>query len=178
MYSPLWKITHQNPSVLCTPPFEKSPIKAHRFYVLPPLKNHCFWWAFILGWAFISVNTVIGDLFFHLISGAGKSTLMNVLTSRNLSDNLLIDGAVRVNGTELGSSISKISGYVQQDDIFFPTLSVREHMEFQAALRIGRLLTKEERLQRIDELLNLVKKHHNFFIIFKIIFSHFQNFFL
>ena len=24
MYSPLWKITHQNPLVLCTPPFEKS----------------------------------------------------------------------------------------------------------------------------------------------------------
>ena len=39
MYSPLWKITHQTPSVSCTPPFEKSPIKAHRFYVLPPLKN-------------------------------------------------------------------------------------------------------------------------------------------
>ena len=47
--------THQNPSVLCTPPFEnhspkpvgfvyspfeKSPIKTHRFCVLPPLKNH------------------------------------------------------------------------------------------------------------------------------------------
>ena len=40
MYSPLWKITHQNPSVLCTPPFEKSPITVHRFCVLPPLKNH------------------------------------------------------------------------------------------------------------------------------------------
>ena len=33
--------THQKPSVLCTPPpFEKSPIKTHRFCVLPPLKNH------------------------------------------------------------------------------------------------------------------------------------------
>ena len=40
--------THQSPSVSCTPPFEKSPIKAHRFCVLPPLKNHCFWWALIL----------------------------------------------------------------------------------------------------------------------------------
>ena len=56
MYSPLWKITHQTPSVLCTLPFEKSPIKTHRFlctppfgksptkphrfYVLSPLKNH------------------------------------------------------------------------------------------------------------------------------------------
>ena len=38
--------------------------KTHRFCVLPPLKNHCFWralvseWAFISWWAFISVNTV------------------------------------------------------------------------------------------------------------------------
>ena len=39
-YSPLWKITHQNSSVLCTPPFEKSPIKSRRFYVLHPLENH------------------------------------------------------------------------------------------------------------------------------------------
>ena len=40
MYSPLWKITHQNQSVLCTPPCEKSPIKTHWFCVLPPVKNH------------------------------------------------------------------------------------------------------------------------------------------
>ena len=40
VYSPLWKITHHNPSVPCTPPFEKSSIKSHRFCVLPPLKNH------------------------------------------------------------------------------------------------------------------------------------------
>ena len=32
--------THRSPSVSCTPPFEKSPIKSHRFCVLPPLKNH------------------------------------------------------------------------------------------------------------------------------------------
>ena len=40
VYSPLWKIIHQKPSVLCTPPFEKSSIKTNRFCVLPPLKNH------------------------------------------------------------------------------------------------------------------------------------------
>ena len=31
------KKTFQNPSVLCSPPLEKSPIKSHRFCVLPPL---------------------------------------------------------------------------------------------------------------------------------------------
>ena len=38
--SPLWKITHQHPLVLCPPPFKNSPIKSHWFCVLPPLKNH------------------------------------------------------------------------------------------------------------------------------------------
>ena len=32
--------------------------KTHRFCVLPPLKNRCFWWALISEWAFISANTV------------------------------------------------------------------------------------------------------------------------
>ena len=58
VYSPLWKITHQNPSVLCTPLFEKSPIRTHRFHVLHPSKNPCFWWALISGWASILANTV------------------------------------------------------------------------------------------------------------------------
>ena len=40
VYSPLWKLAHQNPSVLCTPPFENSPTKTHRFCVLSPMKNH------------------------------------------------------------------------------------------------------------------------------------------
>ena len=40
IFKTLWRITHQNPSVSCTPPFEESPIKPHRFCVLPPLKNH------------------------------------------------------------------------------------------------------------------------------------------
>ena len=58
VYSPLWKITYRNTSVLCTPPCEKSPIETHRFCVLPPLRNHSFWWVLFSGWAFISENTV------------------------------------------------------------------------------------------------------------------------
>ena len=40
---------------------------------------------------------------------------MNVLTYRNLSDNLLFDGTVKVNGVELGPAISKISGLPYAD---------------------------------------------------------------
>ena len=67
MYSPLWKILNQKSSVLCTPPFEKSPIQAHRFCVLPPLKNHCFWWALISGWALISASMVF-DLIHRVVN--------------------------------------------------------------------------------------------------------------
>ena len=60
---PLWKF--QNPSesvgfVYSPPPFEKSLMRIRRFCVLPPLKNHCFWWALI------SANTVIKKTRFML----------------------------------------------------------------------------------------------------------------
>lgn len=63
-------------------------------------------------------------------SGAGKTTLMNVLTCRNLRK-LIIEGEVLVNGEVVGSQLSKISAYVQQDDLFIGTLRVREHLVFQ-----------------------------------------------
>ena len=37
---PFEKSPIKKPSVSCTPPFEKSPTKTHRFCVLPPVKNH------------------------------------------------------------------------------------------------------------------------------------------
>ncbi|PVD37705.1 hypothetical protein C0Q70_00305 [Pomacea canaliculata] len=66
-------------------------------------------------------------------SGAGKSTLLNVLTCRNLKSYVL-QGEVKVNGVSLGSSIRNISGYVQQDDLFIGTLTVRETLRFRMGL--------------------------------------------
>ena len=84
VYSPLWKIIHQKPSVLCTPPFEKSLIKSHRFCVLPPLKNHCFWWALI------SANTVFLSEFFYIDHASFlHAFLLSFLCSRNLFTLLL-----------------------------------------------------------------------------------------
>lgn len=63
-------------------------------------------------------------------SGAGKTTLLNVLTNRNLR-RLVVEGEVLVNGENVGSSMTRISAYVQQDDLFIGTLTVREHLVFQ-----------------------------------------------
>ena len=62
-------------------------------------------------------------------SGAGKSTLLNVLTQRNLGG-LSVTGKVLVNGADLGSAVAKVSAYVQQDDLFMSTLTVKEHLWF------------------------------------------------
>ena len=63
-------------------------------------------------------------------SGAGKSTLLNVLNFRN-QNNLEIEGEVKLNGMEANwDAIAKCSGYVQQDDLFIGTLTVREHLTF------------------------------------------------
>ena len=91
MYSPLWKITHQSSSVLCTPPFEKSPIKAHRFCVLPPLKNHCFWWALISGWVFILANMVFEIYFFFSCSKtAAIPKVEDTITKDGKTNNQLV----------------------------------------------------------------------------------------
>ena len=67
-------------------------------------------------------------------SGAGKTTFLNTLANRNTLGKK-ITGQVLVNGKHLGSDISKISEYVQQDDLFYGEFTVREHLKFQANLR-------------------------------------------
>ena len=44
----------------------------------------------------------------------------------------MVDGRILANGQELGGAITKISAYVQQENLFIGTLTVREHIHFQA----------------------------------------------
>ena len=46
---------------------------------------------------------------------------------------LKISGEIKINGESLNTfeKISTISGYVQQDDLFIGTLTVKEHLLFQ-----------------------------------------------
>lgn len=64
-------------------------------------------------------------------SGAGKTTLLNCLTFRNTGQ-LKVSGERNLNGAKVNTdTLARISGYVQQDDLFIPTLTVKEHLEFQ-----------------------------------------------
>ncbi|XP_078378566.1 protein white-like isoform X2 [Oculina patagonica] len=86
--------------------------------------------------------------------GAGKSTLMNVLAHRNIAQvHVQIAGTVEVNGCPIGIDISSLSAYIQQEDLFFGTLTVREHLSFQAALQMEKHTPEERRRERVKEVM-------------------------
>ncbi|CAG0886743.1 unnamed protein product [Cyprideis torosa] len=85
-------------------------------------------------------------------SGAGKTTLMNVLAGR-AGNKVLVDGKVFVNGYPHAKVITDLCGYIHQEDMFFGSLTVKEHLQFMAVLRMDRHCTDKARSSRVDEIL-------------------------
>lgn len=55
---------------------------------------------------------------------------MNVLAHRNICQ-MEVRGTVEINNRPIGLEISSMSAYIQQEDLFVGTLTVREHLTFQ-----------------------------------------------
>ncbi|KAE9186848.1 hypothetical protein PF005_g20687 [Phytophthora fragariae] len=67
-------------------------------------------------------------------SGAGKSSLLDCLSGRNVN----VEGCIMVNGVAgWMPKLRKLVAYAMQDELFHATLTVREHLVFQARLRLG-----------------------------------------
>lgn len=65
---------------------------------------------------------------FSTISGAGKTTLLAAISRRDKS---AMTGYLMLNGRLAGADlISRISGFVPQEDLAIEDLTVAEHMEF------------------------------------------------
>lgn len=87
-------------------------------------------------------------------SGAGKSTLLNTLTFRNLAGLKVQSGSRYANGVPVSpNSLTAVSAYVQQDDLFIGTLTVKEHLVFQACVRMDRDIPYAKRMERVDAVL-------------------------
>jgi ABC-type multidrug transport system ATPase subunit len=68
--------------------------------------------------------------------------LLNCLTFRN-SGKLKISGERYLNGAKVNTdTLARISGYVQQDDLFISTLTVQEHLRFHVSFSTHKKLTK------------------------------------
>ncbi|XP_062517759.1 protein white-like isoform X2 [Corticium candelabrum] len=85
-------------------------------------------------------------------SGAGKSTFLNVLARQNTA-RLKVSGSVLVNGKDIGNEVKDISAYVQQEDIFIGTLTVKEHLIFQAMLRMEKTISTAQKWKRVVDVL-------------------------
>ena len=58
---------------------------------------------------------------------------MNVLAHRNIAQ-IEVRGTVTVNGHPAGLNINTVSAYIQQEDLFIGSLTVREHLTFQVII--------------------------------------------
>ncbi|KAL7733743.1 hypothetical protein ACLKA6_011473 [Drosophila palustris] len=85
-------------------------------------------------------------------SGSGKTTLMSTLGYRQPAGTV-VQGDILINGRRVGPFMHRISGYVYQDDLFIGALTVLEHLNFMANLRLDRRVSSEERRLIIKDLL-------------------------
>ena len=85
-------------------------------------------------------------------SGAGKTTLLNILAGRVPTGT--IGGQVLVNGQRRQRNWKRIIGYVEQDDVMYRTLTVRETIRYAALLRLPRAFTRKQRYARVEQVIN------------------------
>ncbi|XP_028399589.1 ABC transporter ATP-binding protein/permease wht-1-like [Dendronephthya gigantea] len=81
--------------------------------------------------------------------GAGKTTLLNALAHRRI-EQLEVTGTVYVREEPVGINIREVSAYVEDHDVFVGLLTVREHLIFQAFLRMGSDVSREDKISRVE----------------------------
>ncbi|KAK9064643.1 hypothetical protein SSX86_016025 [Deinandra increscens subsp. villosa] len=80
-------------------------------------------------------------------SGSGKTTLLTALAGR-LPGKVL--GSITYSGQPFTSSMKRKTGFVAQDDVLYPHLTVIETLSYAALLRLPKTLTRDEKLQQAE----------------------------
>ncbi|XP_039132009.1 ABC transporter G family member 31 isoform X2 [Dioscorea cayenensis subsp. rotundata] len=89
-------------------------------------------------------------------SGAGKTTLMDVLAGRKTSG--YIEGDIRISGhPKEQNTFTRVSGYVEQNDIHSPQVTVEESLWFSSCLRLPKEVSKQNRRVFVEEVMALVE---------------------
>ncbi len=92
-------------------------------------------------------------------SGAGKSTLLNALSGLQPAGR----GRVLYNGQDYYRNLASFNtqiGYVPQDDIIHPDLTVAQALYYTAKMRLPKDFTRSQIRDRIDEVLDEVEIRH------------------
>ncbi|KAL2902042.1 ABC transporter G family member 14 [Bienertia sinuspersici] len=81
-------------------------------------------------------------------SGSGKTTLLSALGGR--LGGKLLSGKITFNGQPFSGSIKRRTGFVAQDDILYPHLTVFETLLFTALLRLPSTLAHEVKVGQVE----------------------------
>lgn len=93
-----------------------------------------------------SFNAVMGP------SGCGKTSLLQCLALRTRD----FEGSLTLNGKALTGAYFAHTGYVHQKELFFPHLTVREHLVFHALNHLSRHKSLEECVARVEAVMEEV----------------------
>lgn len=85
-------------------------------------------------------------------SGSGKSTFLNALAGRLQGHTLT--GTVLANNKKLSKPVQKRTGFVTQDDVLYPHLTVRETLIFCSLLRLPVTLSKKEKISIAESVIS------------------------
>lgn len=82
-------------------------------------------------------------------SGADKSSLLDVISGQNTT----AEGAITVNGAKRNKDFKRFASYAMQDELFYRMITVREHLVYQARLRMGHTSSVAQYTARVDTVL-------------------------
>ncbi|XP_066487778.1 broad substrate specificity ATP-binding cassette transporter ABCG2-like [Tiliqua scincoides] len=91
------------------------------------------------------LNAILGP------TGCGKSSLLDILATRK--DPKGLTGEILINGAPQPPHFKCMSGYVVQEDVVMGTLTVKENLQFSAALRLPLSMSNKEKQARVDQII-------------------------
>ncbi|KAH1064735.1 hypothetical protein J1N35_029722 [Gossypium stocksii] len=86
-------------------------------------------------------------------SGSGKSTLLNALAGRLQHGHGHFTGTLLANNKKPTKQMAKRTGFVTQDDVLYPHLTVRETLVFCSLLRLPNALSTKEKISVAETVL-------------------------
>ncbi|KAE8735165.1 ABC transporter G family member 22 [Hibiscus syriacus] len=85
-------------------------------------------------------------------SGSGKTSLLNLLGGRLIQS--AVGGSVTYNDQPYSKFLKSRIGFVTQDDVLFPHLTVKEMLTYAARLRLPKVLTKQQKEKRAVDVIH------------------------
>lgn len=87
-------------------------------------------------------------------SGSGKTTLLTALGDRLGAGSGKLTGKITYNGKPFSNAMKRNTGFVTQDDVLYPHLTVTETLVFTALLRLPNSLGKQEKIVQAEAVIS------------------------